>query len=101
VTPLFLSVICWKSGVPFEGEQEGESRPFRGRKGQVFPAGEPRKGHFGGIEAKKWRSHILKYLFQIKPKYYENIVIKTPETPVFLIGNYEEKTPFFGGNAWL
>ena len=80
VTPLFLSVICWKSGVPFEGEREGESRPFRGRKGQVFPICEPRKGHFGGIEAKKQRSQILKYLFPIKSKCYENIVTKTPET---------------------
>ncbi len=37
---------------PIEGEQEGESRPFRGRKGQVFPACKPRKGHFGSVEAK-------------------------------------------------
>jgi hypothetical protein len=47
---LFLSEVCWKSGVPTEGEREGEGRPFRGRKGQVFPAREPRKGHFGSIE---------------------------------------------------
>ncbi len=40
---MFLSEICWRSGVPIEGEQEGESRPFRGRKGQVFPACEPRE----------------------------------------------------------
>jgi len=48
--PLFLSEVCWKSGVPTEGEREGESRPFRGRKGRVFPARESRKGHFGSIE---------------------------------------------------
>ena len=58
VKPLSLSVICYKSGVPIEGEQEGESRPFRGRKGQVFPACEPRKGHFGSIGAKGRRFYF-------------------------------------------
>ena len=47
-----LSEVCRRSGVPIEGEREGESRSFRDRKGQVFPAREPRKGHFGSIEAK-------------------------------------------------
>jgi len=50
--PLSLSEICWRSGVPIEGERGGESRSFRDRKGQVFPAREPRKGHSGSIEAK-------------------------------------------------
>jgi len=49
---LSLSEVCWRSGVPIEGEREGESRSFRDRKGKVFPAREPRKGHFGSIEAK-------------------------------------------------
>ena len=49
---LSMSEVCWRSGGPIEGEREGESRPFRGRKGQVFPACGPRKGHFGSIEAK-------------------------------------------------
>jgi hypothetical protein len=31
--PLSLSVNCWRGGVPIEGEQEGESQPFRGWKG--------------------------------------------------------------------
>ncbi len=47
-----MSVIRWRSGVPIEGEQEGEGQPFRGWKGQVFPACEPRKGHFESTEAK-------------------------------------------------
>jgi len=52
-----MSVICWRSGVPIEGEQGGEDRPFRGRKGKVFPACEPRKGHFESTEAKgQWPS---------------------------------------------
>ena len=56
-TPLSMSEICWRSGVPIEGEREGESRPFGGRKGQVFPARESRKGHFGSTEAKgQWFS---------------------------------------------
>ena len=31
--PLSLGVNCWRGGVPIEGEQEGESQPFRGWKG--------------------------------------------------------------------
>jgi hypothetical protein len=78
---LFVSAICWRSGVPFEGEQGGESRPFRGRKGKVFPTCEPREGHFGGIEVKKQRSHVLKFLSPIKSDIYKYISIKTQETP--------------------
>jgi hypothetical protein len=47
-----MSEICWRSGVPIEGEREGENRSFRDRKGKVFPACEPREGHFGSAEAK-------------------------------------------------
>jgi len=50
--PLSMSVNCWRGGEPIEGERGGENRPFRGRKGQVFPACEPRKGHLGSAEAK-------------------------------------------------
>ena len=50
--PLSLSEICWRSGAPIEGEREGESRSFRDRKGKVFPAREPRKGHSESTEAK-------------------------------------------------
>jgi hypothetical protein len=32
-TPLSMSVNCWRSWGPIEGEQEGESQPFRGWKG--------------------------------------------------------------------
>jgi hypothetical protein len=49
---LSMSIFCGRCGVPIEGEQEGESHLFRGWKGQVFPACEPRKGHFGSTEAK-------------------------------------------------
>jgi|GEM_PF-3383355 len=31
--PMFLSEICWSSGVPIEGEQKGENQPFSGWKG--------------------------------------------------------------------
>jgi len=31
-----------EQGGPIEGEQEGESPPFSGGKGQVFPTCEPR-----------------------------------------------------------
>ncbi len=52
-----MSVICWRSGVPIESEQEGESQPFRGWKGEAFPACELRKGHFESTEAKgQWCS---------------------------------------------
>jgi len=50
---MFLSETCWSSGVPIEDEQEGESPPFRGGKGQTFPACEPRKGRCASREAKK------------------------------------------------
>ncbi len=83
MAPLFLSVIGWRSEVPIEGEQEGESRPFRGRKGHVFCACEPRKVPLGGIEAKKQRSHLLKYLCSIKSNTYKDIPIKTQETRLF------------------
>jgi hypothetical protein len=59
-TPLSLSVNCWRGGVPIEGEQEGESRPFRGRKGQVFPTCEPRKDHLESTEAKGQKCSIMK-----------------------------------------
>ncbi len=59
-TPLSLSVNCWRGGEPIEGEQGGESRPFRGRKGQVFPACEPRKGHLRGAEARGQGCSIMK-----------------------------------------
>jgi hypothetical protein len=39
-------------------------------------------GHFGGIEAKKQWSHVLKFLFPIKLNIYKDICIKTQETPV-------------------
>jgi hypothetical protein len=32
-TPLSMSEICRRSGVPIEGKQEGEGQPFRGWKG--------------------------------------------------------------------
>ena len=38
-----LSEVCWRSGEPIEGEREGESRSFRDRKGQVFPARDPER----------------------------------------------------------
>ncbi len=38
-----LSEVCWKSGVPIEGEREGEGRSFRDRKGQVFHARNPER----------------------------------------------------------
>ncbi len=57
---LSLSVIYWRSGVPIEGEQGGEGQPFRGWKGQVFPACEPRKGHFEGMEAKGQLCSLIK-----------------------------------------
>jgi len=40
---LSLSEVCWRSGEPIEGEREGESRSFRDRKGQVFPARDPER----------------------------------------------------------
>ena len=55
-----LSVNCWRGGEPIEGERGGESRPFRGRKGKVFPACEPRKGHLGSAEAKGQGCSIMK-----------------------------------------
>jgi len=62
--PLSLSEICWRSGAPIEGEREGESRSFRDRKGKVFPAREPRKGHSASTEAKGQgvfpQGHLLK-----------------------------------------
>jgi hypothetical protein len=40
---------------PERSRRKGEGRPFRGRKGQVFPTCEPRKGHFESMKAKgKW-----------------------------------------------
>ena len=60
---MFLSETCWSSGVPIEGEQEGEGQPFRGWKGQVFPTCEPRKGRCASREAKRlgiqWRKATL------------------------------------------
>jgi hypothetical protein len=32
-TPLSMSEICRRSGVPIEGKQKGEGQPFRGWKG--------------------------------------------------------------------
>jgi hypothetical protein len=32
-TRFSMSEVCWRSGEPIEGEQEGESRSFRDRKG--------------------------------------------------------------------
>ena len=70
--PLSLSKICWWSGVPIEGEREGESRSFRDRKGQVFPAREPRKGHSESTEAKGQgvfsQEHLLSGEERVSPK---------------------------------
>jgi len=55
-----LSVNCWRGGEPIEGERGGESRPFRGRKGKVFPACESRKGHLKSAEAKGQGCSIMK-----------------------------------------
>ncbi len=46
------------------------------------------------IEAKKQRSHILKYLFPIKSKYYENIVMKTQETLEIWVWHYAQGQRF-------
>jgi len=44
--PLPLSVNCWRGGLPIEGEQEGESQPFRGWKG------------WGGTYSRSFRIHL-------------------------------------------
>jgi hypothetical protein len=49
-------------------------------------------GHFGGIEAKKQWSHVLKFLFPIKSNIYKDICIKTQETP--------ETNSFLRINPW-
>jgi len=51
-TPLSMSDSREKWG-PIAGEQGGESGAFRAPKGQVFPACEPRQGHFGSVGAKR------------------------------------------------
>ncbi len=70
-TPLFLSANCWRGGVPIEGKQGGESRSFRGRKGQVFPACEPRKGHLGSAEAKGQWCSLMK-MRMVQNRFSEN-----------------------------
>jgi hypothetical protein len=40
---LSLSEICWRSGVPIEGEQEGESRPFEAGRGKYSPPASPER----------------------------------------------------------
>jgi|GEM_PF-2042599 len=57
---MFLSETCWSSGVPIEGEQEGESQPFSGWKGYVFPTCESRKGRCVSREAKRLRDSLKK-----------------------------------------
>jgi len=86
---LLLSVICWRSGAPIEGEQEGESQPFRGWKGQVFPACNPRKGHFGSIEAKGQGSPSQKYLISNEIKELQKNLLQNP-------GNSGKITEFRG-----
>jgi hypothetical protein len=53
-TPVFLNETCWSSGVPIEDEQEEESQPFSGWKGQAFPTCELRKGSL----RKPWSEEI-------------------------------------------
>jgi len=88
-TPLFLSESSGEVGYPSRvsracperSRRKGESRPFRGRKGQVSPACKPQKGHFGAIEAKKQWSHLLKIFYPIKSNNYKEIPLKIQETP--------------------
>ena len=60
-------------------ERKGKTRPLEAGRGKYSPG--PGKGHFGGIEAKKQRSHVLKFRFPIKSDTYKYISIKTQETP--------------------
>jgi hypothetical protein len=50
---VFLNEFGGSGGAPTEGEQGGESPPFRAGKGQVFPPWEPREGHREALEVKK------------------------------------------------
>ena len=67
-------------GYPSRVSRKGKAGPLEAGRGKYSPG--PRKGHFGGIEAKKQRSHVLKFLFPIKSNTYKNICIKTQETPL-------------------
>ncbi len=90
---MFLSEICWRSGVPFEGEQEGEGRSFRDRKGQAFPACEPRKGHFGGTERRDigLSPYKIRKIHEIHPKMPMGLVSNDLKRPLDEIGREESK----------
>ena len=72
-----MSEFCWRSGVPIEREQEGENRSFRDRKGEVFPACEPRKGHLTSIGAKGQECSPMKSIFHVKSMGYKKSRGKT------------------------
>ncbi|MFH1626466.1 MAG: hypothetical protein ABID54_15105 [Pseudomonadota bacterium] len=38
-----LGEICWSSGVPIEGEQEGESQPEEAGRGKYSPPASPER----------------------------------------------------------
>jgi len=62
-------------------DRKGKAGPFEAGRGKYSPLANPEEGHFGGIEAKKQRSHVLKFRFPIKLDTYKDISIKTQETP--------------------